>query len=265
MFRIVEVADPLRTKQLRAGPDAARRGRRDPGVPPGRGHRCCCSARSASCSSRSSRTGSSTSTASRRASCRAAIQVARWVTCDAGRWRRARAAALHRRQRASRRLRRGRCADGAGRVRARAARDREQLAEDPLPRAARARRAGVPEAARGLSAARVSARSLVSRAVRLVVAVVVVLVVALADGRGRCSSPDARARSARAPSRRGRSRPAGRRRCTGRSSASSSAGAPAGRRGRSAGARRRRGGGVMITGSGRYSAGAGTSPMLMRP
>ena len=39
----------------------------------------------------------------------------------------------------------------AGRVRARAARDRGELAEDPLPRAARARRAGVPEAARRLS------------------------------------------------------------------------------------------------------------------
>ena len=34
MFRSVEVADPLRTKQLRTGPDAARRGGRDPGVPP---------------------------------------------------------------------------------------------------------------------------------------------------------------------------------------------------------------------------------------
>ena len=43
--------------------DPARRGGRDPGVPAGRRHRCCCSARSASCSSRSSRTGSSTSTA----------------------------------------------------------------------------------------------------------------------------------------------------------------------------------------------------------
>ena len=70
----VEVADPLRTKQLQRRPDAARRGRRDPGVPPGRRARCCCSARSASCSSRSSRTGSSTSTASRRASCRRATR-----------------------------------------------------------------------------------------------------------------------------------------------------------------------------------------------
>ena len=68
-----------------------------------------------------------------------------------GRRRRQGAAALHRRQRAPRRLRRGRRADRAGRVRARAARDREQLAEDQVPRAARARGAGVPAAAGRLS------------------------------------------------------------------------------------------------------------------
>ena len=71
--------------------------------------------------------------------------IARWVTCDDAEG----AAALHRRQRAPRRLRRGRCADAAGRVRARAARDREQLAEDQVPRAARARGARVPAAIDG--------------------------------------------------------------------------------------------------------------------
>src|SRR5205823_10351067 len=43
------------------------------------------------------------------------------------------------------------CADGAGRIRTRAAGDRGELAEDQVPRAARARAAGVPEAARRLS------------------------------------------------------------------------------------------------------------------
>ena len=37
MFRTVEVADPLRTKQLQGRAHAARRGRRDPGLPPGGG------------------------------------------------------------------------------------------------------------------------------------------------------------------------------------------------------------------------------------
>ena len=48
--------DPLRTKQLQHGPDAARRGRRDPGVPARGRRRRCCWAPSASCSSRWSRT-----------------------------------------------------------------------------------------------------------------------------------------------------------------------------------------------------------------
>src|SRR5205085_10139877 len=64
--------------------------------------------------------------------------------------RRQRAEALHRRQLASRRVRRGRCTDGAGGVRARVARHRIELAEDQVPRPARARGAGVPEAARRL-------------------------------------------------------------------------------------------------------------------
>ena len=72
MFRTRRGRRPAAHQAAARRPDAARRGRRDPGVPPGRAARCCCSARSASCSSRSSRTGSSTSTASRRASCRAA-------------------------------------------------------------------------------------------------------------------------------------------------------------------------------------------------
>ena len=108
-----------------------------------------------------------------------------------------------------------------------------QLAEDPLPRAARARRAGVPEAARGLAA-----RDCLSRGGRA----------GRRRGRdrgpgrragpsrggGRAPSPGARARSARGPSRHARSRPAGRRRCSGRSSGASSADAPAARRGRPA-------------------------------
>ena len=103
------------------------------------------------------------------------FQVARWVTCEPDGRRRQGAAALHRRQPASRRLRRGRCADRAGRVRARAARDREQLAEDPLPRAARARGAGVPEAARGLTCAEVGGGRH--------------LAAGFADGGGRCRAP----------------------------------------------------------------------------
>ena len=79
------------------------------------------------------------------------FQVARWVTCDPADGGDKELQRFIDANAASRRLRRGRRADRAGRVRARAARDREQLAEDPLPRAARARRAGVPEAARGLS------------------------------------------------------------------------------------------------------------------
>jgi peptide chain release factor 3 len=39
MFRSVEVADPLRTKQLKRRPDAAGRRRRDPGLPPRGGQR----------------------------------------------------------------------------------------------------------------------------------------------------------------------------------------------------------------------------------
>ena len=74
----------------------------------------------------------------------ARYQMARWVTSDDP----ARARTLHRGQRASRRLRRRstrrpssctyahRADGGAG-----------ELAEDPVPRAARARRAGVPDAA----------------------------------------------------------------------------------------------------------------------
>ena len=74
MFRSVEVADPLRTKQLKAGlTQLGEEGAIQVFRPVG-GHACCCSARSASCSSRSSPTGSSTSTAARRASCRAATR-----------------------------------------------------------------------------------------------------------------------------------------------------------------------------------------------
>jgi peptide chain release factor 3 len=58
------------------------------------------------------------------------------------------AQALHRRQRAPRGLRRGDDAPRAAGIRRRAARDAGQLAEDPVPRAARARGAGVPEAPR---------------------------------------------------------------------------------------------------------------------
>ena len=178
------------------------------------------------------------------------FQVARWVTCDPADGGDKELQRFIDAQPAPRRLRRGRCADGAGRVRARAARDRKQLAEDPLPRAARARGAGLPATARGLNGggAAETARRLApvsDRACRG------------RDrgrrrdrrgpGRGRRADPsrdgdrgssrDARARSAREPIRRGRSTPAGRRRCSDRSSAASSADAPPARRGRPAAAR----------------------------
>ena len=123
MFRSVEVADPLRTKQLRAGLTqlgeegaiqvfrpvagigaAARRGR--PAAV--RGRRAPARARV------------------RRQGAHPAEPLPGRALGDLrpGRRRRQGAAALHRRQPASRRLRRGRRADGAGRVRARAARDR---------------------------------------------------------------------------------------------------------------------------------------------
>ena len=58
---------PAAHQAAQGRPDAAGRGRRDPGLPPGGRQRCCCSARSGNCSSRSSRTGWSTNTAARRA------------------------------------------------------------------------------------------------------------------------------------------------------------------------------------------------------
>jgi peptide chain release factor 3 len=78
----------------------------------------------------------------------ARYNVARWVTCDDPRapTPRARAQAFHRRQLAPRGPRRGQRAHRAGGIRRRAARHAGQLAEDPVPRAARARGAGVPEA-----------------------------------------------------------------------------------------------------------------------
>ena len=176
-LRSVEVADPLRTKQLRAGLTQLGEGRRDPGVPSGRGlcvlllgavGQLPVRGRRAPARARVRR--------GRRGSCRLRFQVARWVTYDP--------------------------ADGGERelqrfidanqhrvaydavdaptvlveVRARAARDRGQLAEDQVPRLARARGAGVPEAARGAEA-----MAVVGWSRALAVVAVVALLVSTAD------------------------------------------------------------------------------------
>ena len=148
MFRSVEVADPLRTKQLRAGLTQLGEEGAIQVFRPVAGsmlllgavgqlqfevvahrleHEYGCKARIL----------------------RARYNVARWVTCERRRRRRrrARAEALHRRQCAPRGARCGRRALRAAGIRRRAARDAGELAEDPLPRAARACGAGVPEAA----------------------------------------------------------------------------------------------------------------------
>ncbi len=149
MFRSVEVADPLRTKQLKAGLTQLGEEGAIQVFRPAAGtvlllgavgqlqfevvaHRL-----------------------EHEYGCKARIlpsryQVARWVTCDEAGRRREGAAAFHRRQCAPRRLRRGECAHRAGRVRAGIACDRGQLAEDQVPRDARACRADVPAPARGL-------------------------------------------------------------------------------------------------------------------
>ena len=206
----------------------------------------------------------------------ARYNVARWVTCDEADGGAEGAAALHRRQRPPRRPRRGRRALRPARIRRRAAGDAGELAEDPLPRPARARRAGVPEAARGLTrtrrarrrvlpcsgslrirAATLRCRGRVARcalwpcALGVPLALVPLRALSWPCVVTACSSPGARAGSVRAPTRRGRSRPAGCRRCSGRSTGASSAGAPAARRGRSARAGRPRGWRSMITGCGR--------------
>ena len=121
MFQTVELADPLRSKQLRTGLDAARRGRRDPGVPAASAAVLLLGAvGQLQFEVVAHRLKHEYGVEARLAPARYQSRAGSPATSDAATG----AEALHRRQRAPHRLRRGRCADVPRRVRARAARDR---------------------------------------------------------------------------------------------------------------------------------------------